>query len=110
MRRCMYIAIVLCCVGCSTSGKVTIHRITAGMTIDEVRAVVGELEWVKWTPETNHYRGWFKRKPHSGIFGGYPVLLTFDNDAILVGYTEDLDYKPQRSRGRSGPPPRTRDR
>jgi hypothetical protein len=82
------------------------------MTLREVKAVAGELEWLKRTPETHHYRGWFKRKPHGGIFAStYPVLLTFDNDAILVGYTEDLDYKPpKRSGSRGGPSPRNKDR
>ena len=101
MLRCMCISILLCCVGCSGNAKVTVHRITRGMTLDEVRAVAGKLEWVGWTPETHHYRGWFKEKPNSGIFGTYPVLLIFDNEAILVDYKRDRDEEYRRSKQRS---------
>ena len=102
MLRCIYISILLCCVGCSASGRVTIHGITPGMTLEEVRAVVGKLEWVDWTLKTRHYRGWFKEKPNSGIFGTYPVLLIFDKEGILVDYKRDKDEELRRSahRGR----------
>ena len=106
MVRCMYISVLLCCVGCSSRARVTIYRITRGMTLDEVRTVAGELEWVASTPETHSYRGWFKEKPNSGIFGTYPVLLIFDSEAILVDYRrdweEELRLKKDRDLGTRG--------
>ncbi|MHC4740992.1 MAG: hypothetical protein ACYS8Z_03720 [Planctomycetota bacterium] len=60
------------------------------MEISEVRSVAGKLAWVGRTPKTHHYRGWFYENPDCRIIcRRYPVLLTFDNDAILVDYRRD---------------------
>jgi hypothetical protein len=68
------------------------------MSLGEVRAVAGKLQWVARTRKTHHYRGWFARKPNCKIIcRTYPVLLTFDNEAILVDYHRDRDEELRRA-------------
>ena len=90
MRSFVVFSVLLCCVGCSSSRKVTVRRLAPGMSLSEVRSVAGRLEWVALTPKSSVYRGEFAAKPNCGFFcRTYPVLLVFDNEAKLMCFRRD---------------------